>query len=81
MATDLVSFKNMPSDKITIACFTYMARIMELSDFSSYFFGIVLGAENFSRGLTEESKKTFIAEAVKYQITPGSFPPSSTTNQ
>src|ERR1700690_4286674 len=76
MAPEPTSYKNIPGDRITIACFTYMARTMELIGFSSFFYGIILGADKISLGLTEESKKAFLNEASKYQNRPGGFFPA-----
>jgi hypothetical protein len=67
MSDDINSYKNMPPDRITIACFTYMVRVMELSDFSSFFFGIINESEGLSLRMAAESKKEFRDAAAKYQ--------------
>jgi hypothetical protein len=67
MSDDIRSYKDMPQDRITMACFTYMVRVTELGDFNSFFFGIINGSNELSLRMTEESKKTFRNAAVKYK--------------
>jgi hypothetical protein len=59
MSDEIRSYKDMPQDRITMACFTYMVRVTELGDFNSFFFGIINGSNELSLRMTEESKKTF----------------------
>jgi hypothetical protein len=68
MSGSSVPYKDMPPDRITIACFTYMVRVMELRDFSSFIFGIVNSPELLLARMTNESKKQFRDAAAKYQI-------------
>jgi hypothetical protein len=59
MSDDIKLYKDMPPDRITIACFTYMVRVTELDDFSSFFLGIINDSEKLSLRMTDESKKVF----------------------
>ena len=76
MAGKPVEYRENPPDRITICCFTYMARTMELRDFLRFFFGIVNCSDTLSRGLTEESKKEFETEADKYRLGERKFSPN-----
>jgi hypothetical protein len=67
-----LGFRDAP-DKVTYACSIYMARVMELRHFISFFFGIINSSQQFASGLTEESKRQFEAETQKYQIVEYSF--------
>src|ERR1700738_4370421 len=67
-----LGFRNAP-DKVTYACSVYMARVMELRDFISFFFGIVNSSQQFASELTEESKRQFEAETQKYQMVECNF--------
>jgi hypothetical protein len=62
-----------PPDMVTYGCSVYMARVMELRDFISFFFGIIKSSQQFAKGLTEESKKQFETEAIKYEFRDYSF--------
>src|ERR1700704_2013369 len=57
-----------PPDRVTYGCSVYMARVMQLRDFISFFFGIINSSQQFASGLKEDSKKLFEAEAGKYRI-------------
>ena len=76
MTESPAEYRETPPDRITICCFTYMARTMELRDFSRFFFGIVNCSETLARGLTEKSKSEFEAEANKYRIGARKFSPN-----
>lgn len=60
-----------PPDRITIACFTYMARMMELRDFYRFFYGVVDSAQDFVGILTEQSQRDFKEAALKFQNASG----------
>jgi len=50
-----------------MACFVYMARAMQLRNFSRFFFGVIEHAEDFVSGLTPDSQAEFMREAHKYK--------------
>jgi hypothetical protein len=56
-----------PLDRITMSCFIYIARMMDIRKFASFFFGIIEHSDVFAHGLEDKSKKTFEAEASKYK--------------
>jgi hypothetical protein len=62
-----------PPDRVSYGCLVYMARVMELRDFISFFFGIIESSQQFAKGLTDESKKLFEKEVHKYQLREYSF--------
>jgi hypothetical protein len=54
-----------PPDRITVSCFIYIARMMDIRKFVSFVFGIIEHSDVFAHGLEDKSKKTFVAEASK----------------
>jgi hypothetical protein len=50
-----------------MSCFIYIARMMDIRKFVSFFFGIIEHSDVFAHGLEDKSKKTFEAEASKYK--------------
>src|SRR5664280_1033046 len=56
-----------PSEKITIGCFTYIARAMEAREFERFFFGVINASDGITKAMTEESRKSFQAEVSKYK--------------
>lgn len=52
-----------------------MVRVTELSDFSSFFFGLINGSDELSLRLTEEDKKAFRNATTKYQTMTGDMSP------
>jgi hypothetical protein len=58
----------LPPEKVTYSCLGYMARVMELREFISFFFGIIKSSESFVRSLKPESVNEFSEEAAKYKI-------------
>jgi hypothetical protein len=62
-----------PPDKVTCSCLGYMARVTELREFISFFFGIVKSSDAFAKSLTPESAKAFSTETEKYRIGKYSF--------
>jgi hypothetical protein len=65
-------FRN-PPDHITYACLGYIARVMELRDFISLFFGLIKSSQAIAQTMTPESAPHFLAEANKYKVEPYSF--------
>jgi hypothetical protein len=62
-----------PPDMVTYGCSIYMARVMELRGFISFFFGIINSSQQFANGLKEDSRKQFESEADKYQLVEYNF--------
>jgi hypothetical protein len=67
--------KDESADRITIACFTYMLRVMELRNFNRFFFGVIEGSDELLHRMTEESKKAFRDETAEYQTKAGHMSP------
>jgi hypothetical protein len=67
-----LGFREAP-EKVTYACMIYMARVMELRDFVSFFFGVINSSQQFASGLAPESAAKFEAEAGKYKIVDYSY--------
>lgn len=66
--TDANAGFRLPPDKVTASCMIYMARVMELRDFISFFFGIIASSASFARALTKESADALKTEAGKYNV-------------
>lgn len=58
----------LPPDKVSTSCMVYMARVTELRDFISFFFGIIASSSSFARSLTKESAEALKTEAGKYSV-------------
>jgi hypothetical protein len=70
-----MSYREAPADHITIACFTYIARVMEARKFDRFFFGVVAASASFANGMTPESKAEFEEAVANYRFDPHRFAP------
>src|SRR4028118_2129998 len=57
-------FRN-PPERVTGPCLTYIARIMELRDFISFYFGFVKTSRELGKLLSKEAKESTSAERLK----------------
>ncbi|MDO8875849.1 MAG: hypothetical protein Q8M24_18365 [Pseudolabrys sp.] len=69
------NLKEAPHDRITIACFTYMVRAMELRRFNGFFFGIIESTQKLTENLTLDGKAEFERIAADYQKKNGGILP------
>lgn len=55
-----------PADHITLSCFEYMARIMELRGFIGFFFNMVKSSQKISEGIPELKEEADKYKLIKY---------------